>query len=311
VGDYESIIQQGATMTRRILLSIVFALSLAFAGCPTNPATGKRNFNFIGQGQEIQLGNQAQPEFLASYGGEVPSPEVQAYVSDLGRRLAAVSERPSLPWEFHLVDSAVLNAFALPGGKIFVTRALVQKMSNEAQLAGVLGHEIGHVTAQHIGQQMSQATVVQGVIAGLGVASQNNQYLQALGLGVQAGGSLYLLKFGRDQESQADELGVRYMTRLGYNPKAQVQVMQILKAAAGGGEGVEMLSTHPLPDTRIDDLNKLIAKNYPDADAPGKYQYKAEEFKAGVLDKLAKLPPPKHTGQEAAVPASGLRSRRR
>jgi predicted Zn-dependent protease len=237
--------------------------------------------------------------------------KLQAYVEDVGLRLAKQSQRPNLPWHFTIVDSPAINAFALPGGYIYITRGIMAFLDNEAQLAGVLGHEIGHVTAQHIGQQMSQATVVQGVIAGLGVASQNNQYLQALGLGVQAGGSLYLLKFGRDQESQADELGVRYMTRLGYNPKAQVQVMQILKAAAGGGEGVEMLSTHPLPDTRIDDLNKLIAKNYPDADAPGKYQYKAEEFKAGVLDKLAKLPPPKHTGQEGAAPASGLRSRRR
>lgn len=286
-------------MTRRIFLTLGLAFSLVVAACTTNPATGQKNFNILGQAEEIQLGNQAQPQFLASYGGEIPSAEIDAYVNGIGHRLAAVSERPDMPWEFHVVDSAVINAFALPGGKVFMSRALMAKMTNEAQLAGVLGHEVGHVTAQHIGQQMSQATALQIGLAALGAAGGNSAYLQALGMGAQAGGSLYLLKFGRDQESQADELGVRYMTRLGYNPKAQIQVMEILKAASGSGGSAEMLSTHPLPQTRIDRLTKLIQQKYPDADAPGKYTYGQDSFKP-ILAALAKLPPPKHTGKEAA-----------
>ncbi|MCC7192430.1 MAG: M48 family metalloprotease [Phycisphaeraceae bacterium] len=284
-------------MTRRILLSLGLALTLLVSACTTNPATGEKNFNMLGQAEEIQMGNKIQPEFLASYGGEIPSPEIRNYVSSLGQRLAAVSERPDLPWEFHVVDSSVINAFALPGGKVFMSRALMEKMTNEAQLAGVLGHEVGHVTAQHIGQQMSQQTALQVGLAVLGAAGGQSAYMQALGVGAQAGGSLYLLKFGRDQESQADELGVRYMSKLGFNPKAQVEVMQILKAASGkGGSTPEMLSTHPLPSTRIDRLNALIKRTYPDADAPGKYTYGEASFQP-IRAALSKLPPPKHTGK--------------
>jgi predicted Zn-dependent protease len=263
VGDYESIIQQGATMTRRILLSIVFALSLAFAGCPTNPATGKRNFNFIGQGQEIQLGNQAQPEFLASYGGEVPSPEVQAYVSDLGRRLAAVSERPSLPWEFHLVDSAVLNAFALPGGKIFVTRALVQKMSNEAQLAGVLGHEIGHVIARHAAEHMEQGQLGGALATAVGVGASDRRNGYGAAIAAQVANQMLQLKFSRSDESEADSFGLRYMTQAGYDPRAMLGVMQILRDASKGGRTPEILATHPLPDTRLRDVDAKIKEMFP------------------------------------------------
>jgi len=296
-------------MNRFAQLCVAFLFASVAVGCVTNPATGKKNLNFYGdQKEEIALGVQAQPSFIKEYGGEVPSPEIRSYVSNLGQQLAAKSERPDLPWEFHVLDSAVINAFALPGGKVFMSRGLMEKMTNEAQLAGVLGHEIGHVTAMHIGQRMTQATSVQILATGIGVAggATNNEYLKVLGVGAQAGGTVYLLKFSRDQESQSDELGVRYMSKLGYNPVGQVQVMEILKAAAGGGSGgMEILQTHPLAQTRIDRLNALIKKEYPDYNAnPPKYFFKADEFKQNILIPLSKLPPPKHTGAEAAKGAS-------
>ena len=280
------------------LMSVaMLLLALCLWACTTNPATGKTQLNYISTSQEVSLGEQSEPEFLAQYGGEINSPAIRSYVSNLGMRLAAQSERPTLPWNYHVVDSSVINAFALPGGKVFITRGLLANLENEAQLAGVLGHETGHVTAQHISQQMTQALGVQLLGAGLGAAAEysNKDYLRVLGVGAQAGGSLYLLKFGRDQETQADELGMRYMSRLSYDPQAQVQVMEVLKKVAGGGAGQpEFLSTHPLPQTRITHLTGVLNQQYPDYKDTNKYRYAADEFKAKVLLPLSKLPPPKH-----------------
>lgn len=309
------------TMFRPLLLMVLMALVLP--GCSTNPATGRSQFNMMSEQQEISIGQQSAPEFLQSYGGPIPSPEIRAYVSDLGMRLASQSERAELPWEFHVVDSPVINAFALPGGKVFMSRGLLSKMTNEAQLAGVLGHEIAHVTAQHIGQQMSRAAGVQVLGAVLGTIGDQSdtQWMQVLGVGSTVGGSLYLLKFGRDQETEADILGLRYMTRLGYNPAAQLQVMDILKAASGGGGGVEFLATHPAPQTRIDRIEAHIRKEYPDFEDVAQYAFHADRFQREVLSRLATLPPPKHNPQaqaqqqqkqlQASAPQGGRGSRSR
>jgi predicted Zn-dependent protease len=284
---------------------------LAAGGCQTVPATGKRAFIIMPESQELALGAQAAPEFLKSYGGEIPDAEVRQYVNQMGHRLAEVSERPGLPWEFHAVNSPEINAFALPGGKVFVTRGLMQLLQNEAQLAGVMGHECGHVTAMHIPQQMSQQMVVTGLVSALGAAAEstNKDYLKALGVGAQAGGALYMLKFSRDDESQADALGVRYMSKLGYNPVAQIQVMEILQKAAGSGGTLEILATHPYPETRIQRLTAEIKKSYPQYDAnPPVYAFNEGNYKAHVLDRLARLPPaPKPPPQSGG--ASGLRGR--
>ena len=153
-------------MQRLVYLILIFLIGLISSGCSTNLATGQSQLNFISTQREIAIGSEASPKFLEEYGGEIPSTKIKQYVSDLGQRLAAQSERPELPWEFHVIDSQVINAFALPGGKVFISRGLMAKMTNEAQLAGVLGHEIGHVTAQHVGQRMTQGLIVQGVAAG-------------------------------------------------------------------------------------------------------------------------------------------------
>ena len=234
----------------RLIVAILIALTTVpgLTGCSTNPATGKKQLNALSESEERSLGAEAAPKFVEQYGGDIPSAEIQQYVSNLGHQLAAVSERPDLDWEFHAVNSSVINAFALPGGKVFITRGLMVKLGNEAQLAGVLGHEIGHVTAQHIGQQMTRAAIITGIGVGIGVAGEktDKDWMKVLGVGTSVGGGVYMLSFGRDQETQADELGLRYMTRLGYNPIGQIQVMKVLKRAAGGGGGLEILSTHPL-----------------------------------------------------------------
>ncbi len=295
-------------MRGRWLVTLLLMLTAVLGACSVNPATGSRQFNVLSEEQEVAIGSDAAPQFIESYGGVIPSPQIQAYVENIGQRLAAVSERPDLPWEFHVVDSSVINAFALPGGKVFMSRGLLAKMKNEAQLAGVLGHEIGHVTAQHIGQQMSRQIALSAGLIGLGVAAQISEedWVNILGVGAGAGGSLYLLSFGRNQESESDDLGLRYMTKLGYNPVGQVQVMEILKAASGGGGGgPEWLMTHPLPETRIERLEDIIRKRYPDYNDPRKYQFYEGRFQSSVLQRLDDLPPARHTGQEqqGALPA--------
>lgn len=261
--------------------------------CTTNPATGKSQLNVLSKEEEIEIGKEAAPEFLKEGGGPIPDPEIQRYVADLGARLAEVSERPDLPWEFYTLDSSVINAFALPGGKVFISRGLMAKMDNEAQLAGVLGHEVGHVTAKHINDRLVQAAGVQVLATAVGVAGAvtEEEWLSYLGLGVVAGGQLFTLSFSRDQELEADRLGVRYMTRLNYDPLGQLQVMHILKDASGGG-GIEFLQTHPLPGTRIDRLDALIRQEHPSAGDRGAYAFHQERFHERVLDRLAQLPPP-------------------
>lgn len=286
------------------LISIILLVLAVLVGdaCTVNPATGERQFNVLSESQELQLGEEAAPQFIEEYGGEIPSPEIQEYVRQIGQQLAEQSERPDLPWDFTVVDSSTINAFALPGGKVFISRGLLAEMKNEAQLAGVLGHEIGHVTAEHIGQQMSRQIAFQAGLAGLGVAAQTTDeaWLQVLGAGAQVGGGLYLLSFGREQENEADELGLRYMANLGYNPIGQLQVMQILKrSAGGGGGGVEFLSTHPLPDTRIERIENLIQTRYPGYNNPRKYRLNRARFQETVMSTLEQLPPPRHNPDSA------------
>jgi len=281
---------------RRYLTRLLplIALAGALSACSASPATGKMQFVTLSEEQEIRLGAEAEQDFLKEGGGELPSPEINQYVSDLGQRLAAVSERPDLPWEFHVLNSPIINAFALPGGKVFISRGLMEQMTNEAQLAGVLGHEIGHVTDRHIGERMGQAMGISVLAAGLGIAGQvsDNDWLTVLGAGAGAGGGLYLLSFGRDQETTADRLGVRYMTQLGYNPVGQIQTMQILADASGQGQrSPEFFSTHPYPETRIESLEKLIKDKYPGYNDPAKYAFRQDAFEKNILEPLKKLPP--------------------
>lgn len=285
-------------LTVRIsFLVLVCSVALTCLGCSTNPATGKRQLNILSTSKEIEVGNEAVPGFIEGYGGNLPSETIQSYVSNLGHRLAAVSERTDLPWKFTVLDSDVINAFALPGGKVFITRGLLSELENEAQLAGVLGHEIGHVTAQHVGQQMSRAIVLQTAVIGLGLANQhhNRDWMRVLGIGAQKGGSIYLLKFGRDQEIESDSLALRYMTSLGYSPMGQLQVMNVLNDdARQSSKLLEFVSTHPLPTTRIRHLEKQIGSDYPDHNHPSKYRFNGDTYRSVVLDTLKELPPAKH-----------------
>lgn len=284
---------RAATFTRITGSLASAALLLTLAACSTNPTTGKSQFNALSRDEEIQMGSENMPQMIQEYGGEVPNPDLRAYVTEVGSKMAAVTESdyPSLPWQFTLLNSEVINAFAMPGGKVFMSVGLMAEMTNEAQLAGVLGHEIGHVTARHINDQIANQT---GFQIGASVASifiPEGAAGAAVGQAITVGGQTILLKYGRNQESESDSLGMRYMSKVGYDPKGQLQVMQILARVAGEGGGSEFFSTHPLPSTRIDRIQKLLDTEYKHTQNNPQYQLKEAEFKQRFLSKYT--PPPK------------------
>lgn len=243
---------------RMVVAALVPIAALCVGSCSVNPATGQRQLSFIGEGQEIRMGRDADQQITAQLGlyGDA---DLQAYMQQRGSQLAAVSERPHLPWTFRVVDDPVVNAFALPGGFIYVTRGIMAHFQSEAQLAAVLGHEIGHVTARHSVEQMSRAQLAQvGLVAGMIFAPDLQDVAGLAGAGL----GLLFLKFGRDDESQADQLGLRYVLRANYDPRPMPDVFRMLdrvSQAQGGGRVPEWLSTHPNPANRAETIEEAIA----------------------------------------------------
>jgi predicted Zn-dependent protease len=232
-------------------------LAAGLTACARNPVTGKREIALVSESQEIQMGQQYAQQVVKSM-GVYNDKKVQDYVTRLGMAIATTSERPKLPWAFYVMDDPTVNAFALPGGSIFITRGILTHMNDEAELVGVLGHEIGHVTARHSVQQMTRQQIAQ---VGLGVGSiLSSEVAQYAGLASQGLGVLFL-KYGRDAESQSDLLGFKYMVREGYDPHAMADMFATLQRVSrleGGGDIPEWESTHPDPGNRIEATKKRI-----------------------------------------------------
>ncbi len=262
----------------------------ALVGCSTNPTTGRTAYYALSRDQEIQIGEQNKAGMIQEFGGEVQRAELRQYVRDVGMRLVATvgQDDPAmsnLPWEFVLLDSDVVNAFALPGGKVFMSRGLAQRMTNEAQLAGVLGHEIGHVTAQHTSERFGDATKT-GLFAGLGSVAIGAIFgVDVSGVAEQVS-NVTLASYGRDQENEADTLGMRYMVRAGYDPIGQLQVMQILASLDKTGRPPEFLSTHPYPEKRIENIQGKLQNEYAYTQGNSQFKTGEQEFRASFLSKL-------------------------
>lgn len=267
-----------------LLLLAAANLAVALPGCAINPVTGKREFSLVPASQEIEMGKEAAKEVDTSM-GIYDNAALGRYVDSVGQTLAAKSERPELPWTFKVVDDPVVNAFALPGGPIYVTRGLLAHLSSEAQLVAVLGHEIGHVTAKHAVRQISKASVAQ---LGLAIGGAISETVASIGGG---GLQLLLLSYGRDAEREADDLGFRYTTSTGYEVREMPGVFSTLKrvSEASGAQALpNWLSSHPSPDERVERINKEIAEKNP---ARGKLS--RDEFLA-VTDGLVYGPDPRH-----------------
>ena len=251
---------------------------LLLAACATNPVTGRREVALMSERQEIAIGRDMHPKLLQAY-GEYADPALQAYVQGIGDRLAAVSHRSNLIYRFTVVDSDQVNAFALPGGYIYITRGLLAYLGSEAELAGVLGHEIGHVTARHAVRQYTAATAAQlgMTLGGIFVPGMGSNVAQNV-MGVL--GQALLSGYGREHELESDGLGAQYLAQAGYDPQAILGVLRALKAqgdyatARATAEGREpqtyhgLFATHPDEDTRLKEVLAKASFLAPDKPAP-------------------------------------------
>ncbi|MGE3277013.1 MAG: M48 family metalloprotease [Vicinamibacterales bacterium] len=264
---------------RRMLAALLLAATAGTA-CATNPVTGERELSLMSEQQEIAIGRQ-NDEQIRQEMGVYDDQDLQRYVSQLGQRLAKVSHRPDLPWQFTVVDTPAINAFALPGGFIYITRGILPYLDNEAELAGVLGHEIGHVTARHAAQQYTRAT---GGTLGLAALSIFVPEARPFGDLASTGLGLLFLKYGRDDELQADRLGIEYAAEAGYDPTGVPHFLQTLARIDSMSErGVpNFLSTHPDPGSRVDDATPIAAK-YKSANATATNQQAFQREIDGII----------------------------
>ena len=242
---------------KRFIQPIGFILILLLAdSCAKNPVTGKRDLMLMSESQEIAMGKQSDPDIIEFF-GLYDDKNLQKFIDDKGQQMAAISHRKNLKYEFKIVDSPVVNAFAVPGGYVYFTRGIMAHFNNEAEFAGVLGHEIGHITARHSAKQYSNAMAAQiGLTAGVILAPEFAQYADL----AQTGVGLLFLKFGRDAESQSDKLGVEYSTKINYDAQEMAgffQTLDRLSTQSGGEEVPDFLSTHPNPADREEKVAKL------------------------------------------------------
>ena len=238
---------------------ILFTLFKYYSKRETNEYTGKSQSVDLTVDQEIQLGLQSAPQMAAQHGGLHPDQQAQQLVDNVGAKLVnnSIARQSPYKYEFHLLrDPQTINAFALPGGQIFITYALFSKLENEDQLAGVLGHEIGHVLGRHSAERMAKQGLTQGLISGVMVGGGE-------GIGQMSAmiANTINMKYGREDELESDELGVLFLMKAGYQPEEMIGVMEILKAAAGPNRTPEFQSTHPDPENRIEMIKEAIEKN--------------------------------------------------
>ena len=247
----------------------LFSLCTYYKSTQFNEVTGeKQHVGNITADQEVALGLQAAPQMAQQYGGDSSDPQATAKVQQMGQLLVDKSDAGKTPYKFQfhlLADPETINAFALPGGQVFITTGLYKRLETEGQLAGVLGHEMGHVAARHGAQQIAKQQLTQGLSGAAVLASYDPQNGRGAGTAAVVAliGNLVNLKYSRFDESQADQLGVRFESQAGYDPHAMIGVMEILKKAAGRGSQPEFFSTHPNPDHREELIKQDIQKEFP------------------------------------------------
>lgn len=270
----------------RILIALAIAL-IAFLSywshTEQNPVTGQRQHIALSPSQEISLGLHAAPTMAREMGGEVSPIDPRAQeVRRIGELIITNSEAHKSPWkfQFHLLnDTKTINAFALPGGQIFITLGLYNNLQTEAQLAGVLSHEMGHVIERHTAQQMAKSQLGDMLViaVGTGASDPNSGGGQNAAMIASVVNHMFQLRYSREDESEADIWGIKLMEKAGFDPTAMIQVMQILKSAAGSSHSPEMFQTHPNPDLRIEQIKAYLKEHPP---APGLTQ--GRQLKTGL-----------------------------
>ncbi len=244
-----------------LLLAVLAAAVVP--GCSQNPVTGERQLSLIPRQQEVAMGEEAAPQFKEEFGGEVTDPQVQNYVRSVGQRVARVAAR-DLPYEFTAVRDDTPNAFALPGGKIFITAGLLNRLTNEQQLAAVLAHEVAHADIGHNVQALQRQMGVE-VLAQAAGAVIGGTAGEAAAAATKVVGGMRTLSYSRDAEYEADRYGMIYMERAGYNPWGMVELLTVLYnlSQQQGGRLTEMFQTHPLTSNRIERAETQAREDFP------------------------------------------------
>jgi predicted Zn-dependent protease len=255
-----------SALSPRLLLAAAVALGgiCTYLGTRSeNPVTGETQHVQLSKEQEIALGLEATPEMAAQFGGEIRDAEMERYVEQVGQRVVKRSgaAKSGYEFDFHvLADPETVNAFALPGGQVFITLGLLRRLGSEAELAAVLGHEIGHVVGRHGAEHLAKAGLTQSLVGAVAIGSYDpdnpNRSAQAAAV-AQAVGQLINLRYGREDELESDALGVQFMAGADYDPRGMVHLMHVLGEGSGGSRSPEFFSTHPSPENRIERLRKL------------------------------------------------------
>ena len=258
----------------RLLIAFIIAavgFAMYYSQVQENPVTGEKQHVNMSPDQEIKLGLQSAPEMAQQMGGKIPDSDPRAMeVQKIGRFLATQTIAKKGPWKFQfhlLADKKTVNAFALPGGQIFITLALFDRLQTEAQLAGVLSHEMGHVIERHSSEQMAKTQLGQSLIlaVGMGTMDPNNPGTSRNATIIASlVNQMMSLRYSRKDESEADIWGLKLLEEANYDPRAMIQVMEILKAAAGGhGGSIELFQSHPNPDLRIQQIRQYLKEHPP------------------------------------------------
>jgi len=255
----------------RILVAVALVLISVvtyYSQQQKNPITGETQHVSMSPQQEVALGLQAAPELAAQFGGVHPDPQAQALVDRVGDQIVANSPagQSGYPFEFHLLaDPNTINAFALPGGQVFITAGLLNKLETEGELAGVLGHEIGHVVGRHGAEHMAKAQLTEGLTGAAVIATYdpNDPSSRNTAAVAQLIGQMINMKYGRDDELESDRLGIEYAAASGFDPRSMLRVMEVLAEASQGQAPPEFMSTHPDPGNRLERIQQLIQELYP------------------------------------------------
>lgn len=258
-------------MKTKIMISFLGIALLFLTGCVTNPITGEQQFNMVSQGELLNLSKQAVPEQFGKDYGVASDKVLIGYVQSVGKRLLAVLKPsdmiyPNMPFSFQVVNATYVNAYAFPDGTIAITRGMLLEMENEAQLAAVLGHEIAHVNCGHTASAMSKGTVMDLVVGGTSayLTSKESSWAEVATMAGQIGTTALLANYSRDQERQADQGGMEYMVRAGYNPKGMVELMKLLVRISNSNPSMieQMFSSHPMSTERLETATKRIQSHY-------------------------------------------------
>ncbi|KAE8544997.1 putative Zn-dependent protease [Marinobacter nauticus] len=288
-------------LTRYLAIAAIALVLTGLGGCSVNPVTGEKQLSLISENQELALGAEQYTPTQQTQGGRFYiDPELSIYVRDVGQKLARVSDRPDLPYEFVVLNNSVPNAWALPGGKIAINRGLLVELEDEAQLASVLGHEIVHAAARHSVQRMQQSMLISAGVAGLGFALSDNEWAGLIMGGAALGAQLALAQYSQGDELESDAYGIRYMKEAGYDPQAAVELQQLfLKLSEGRQSGWldGLFATHPPSAKRVQENQELVQNI-------GSGGYRGRDVYQRRIAKLKELQPAYDAHDEAMKLAS-------